>query len=120
MFQLLSEQKKFNDEMRRQLKLQSEIHADHLREALLTKEQETQRTLQRAFNEQIDADSIKYKTQLAEVVGRSRAVTAALKGKYILSFYTSSFFEPGRINVCFFARKVQYDSNLYCVKKSRY
>ncbi|XP_018313439.1 MICOS complex subunit Mic60 isoform X1 [Mycetomoellerius zeteki] len=79
--ELLSEQKKFNDEMRRQLKLQSEIHADHLREALLTKEQETQRTLQRAFNEQIDADSIKYKTQLAEVVGRSRAVTAALKAR---------------------------------------
>ncbi|KAG5317823.1 MIC60 protein, partial [Pseudoatta argentina] len=79
--ELLSEQKKFNDEMRRQLKLQSEIHVDHLREALLAKEQETQRTLQRALHEQADADSIKYKTQLAEVVGRSRAVTAALKAR---------------------------------------
>ncbi|XP_011068733.1 PREDICTED: MICOS complex subunit Mic60 isoform X3 [Acromyrmex echinatior] len=79
--ELLSEQKKFNDEMRRQLKLQSEIHVDHLREALSAKEQETQRTLQRALHEQADADSIKYKTQLAEVVGRSRAVTAALKAR---------------------------------------
>ncbi|XP_018358670.1 PREDICTED: MICOS complex subunit Mic60, partial [Trachymyrmex cornetzi] len=79
--ELLSEQKKFNDEMRRQLKLQSEIHADHLREAILAKEQETQRTLQRALYDQADADSIKYKTQLAEVVGRSRAVTAALKAR---------------------------------------
>ncbi|KAG5319890.1 MIC60 protein, partial [Acromyrmex heyeri] len=79
--ELLTEQKKFNDEMRRQLKLQSEIHVDHLREALLAKEQETQRTLQRALHEQADADSIKYKTQLAEVVGRSRAVTAALKAR---------------------------------------
>ncbi|XP_018052633.1 PREDICTED: MICOS complex subunit Mic60 isoform X2 [Atta colombica] len=79
--ELLAEQKKFNDEIRRQLKLQSEIHADHLREALLAKEQETQRMLQRALFEQADADSIKYKTQLAEVVGRSRAVTAALKAR---------------------------------------
>lgn len=83
MFQLLTEQKKFDDEMRRQLKLQSEIHTDHLREALSVKEQETQRMLQRALNEQADADAIKHKAQLAEVVGRSRAVTAALKGKYV-------------------------------------
>ncbi|XP_025989547.2 MICOS complex subunit Mic60 isoform X2 [Solenopsis invicta] len=77
--QLLTEQKKFDDEMRRQLKLQSEIHADHLREALSVKEQEAQRMLQRALNEQADANSIKHKTQLAEVVGRSRAITVALK-----------------------------------------
>ncbi|KAL0131994.1 hypothetical protein PUN28_000042 [Cardiocondyla obscurior] len=78
---LLAEQKKFDDEMRRQLKLQTEIHADHLREALSVKEQETQRTLQRALSEQADANAIKYKTQLAEVVGRSRALTAALKAR---------------------------------------
>ncbi|KAL6262643.1 hypothetical protein P5V15_005437 [Pogonomyrmex californicus] len=76
---LLTEQKKFNDEMRRQLKLQSEIHADHLREALSVKEQETQRMLQRALSEQADVDSIKHKAQLAEVVGRLRALTVALK-----------------------------------------
>ncbi|XP_011872046.1 PREDICTED: MICOS complex subunit Mic60 isoform X3 [Vollenhovia emeryi] len=78
---LLTEQKTLDDEMRRQLKLQSEIHADHLREALSVKEQETQRMLQRALNDQADADAIKHKTQLAEVVGRSRAVTAALKAR---------------------------------------
>ncbi|XP_024887552.1 MICOS complex subunit Mic60 isoform X4 [Temnothorax curvispinosus] len=78
---LLTEQKKLDDEMRRQLKLQSEIHADHLREALSVKEQETQRMLQRALSEQADTSAIKYKTQLAEVVGRSRAVTAALKAR---------------------------------------
>ncbi|XP_025074842.1 MICOS complex subunit Mic60 [Pogonomyrmex barbatus] len=76
---LLAEQKKFNDEMRRQLKLQSEIHADHLREALSVKEQETQRMLQHALSEQADVDSIKHKAQLAEVVGRLRALTVALK-----------------------------------------
>ncbi|XP_071626759.1 MICOS complex subunit Mic60 isoform X4 [Temnothorax longispinosus] len=78
---LLTEQKKLDDEMRRQLKLQSEIHADHLREALSVKEQETQRMLQRALSEQADTSAIKHKTQLAEVVGRSRAVTAALKAR---------------------------------------
>ncbi|XP_020296088.1 MICOS complex subunit Mic60 isoform X4 [Pseudomyrmex gracilis] len=78
---LLAEQKKFDDEMRRQLKLQSEIHADHLREALSVKEQESQRTLQRALCEQADAESIKHKTQLAAVVGRSRALVAALKAR---------------------------------------
>lgn len=86
-FQLLAEQKKFDDEMRRQLKLQSEIHADHLREALSVKEQETQRTLQRALGEQAETESIKHKTQLAAVVGRLRALTAALKGKYLSSLY---------------------------------
>ncbi|XP_077259436.1 inner membrane mitochondrial protein mitofilin isoform X1 [Temnothorax americanus] len=78
---LLTEQKKLDDEMRRQLKLQSEIHADHLREALSVKEQETERMLQRALSEQADTSAIKHKTQLAEVVGRSRAVTAALKAR---------------------------------------
>jgi len=100
MFQLLTEQKKFDDEMRRQLKLQSEIHTDHLREALSVKEQEAQRMLQRALNEQADADSIRYKTQLAEVVGRSRAVTAALKGVYHFSIYFPSSNQK-EVNVSF-------------------
>lgn len=108
-FQLLAEQKKFDDEMRRQLKLQSEIHADHLREALSVKEQETQRMLQRALGEQAEAESIKYKTQLAAVVGRLRAVTAALKGKSsssIVALYLSSlyilFLRTGARNPFFF------------------
>lgn len=79
--QLLTEQKRYDDEMRRQLKLQSEIHADHLREALSVKEQQTQRMLQRALDEQADTVSMKHKAQLAEVVGRSRAVAAALKAR---------------------------------------
>lgn len=89
-FQLLTEQKKFDDEMRRQLKLQSQVHADHLREALLVKEQETQRMLQHALSEQADVDAIKHKAQLAEVVGRSRAVAAALKGKYVSLYFLAS------------------------------
>lgn len=88
MFQLLAEQKKFDEGLRRQLKLQSEIHADHLREALSVKEQETQRTLQRALSEQGEAESIKYKTQLAAVVGKLHALSAALKGKCPSSLYT--------------------------------
>ncbi|XP_011340247.1 MICOS complex subunit Mic60 isoform X1 [Ooceraea biroi] len=76
---LLAEQKKFHDEMRRQLKLQSEVHADHLREALSVKEQETRRALQNTFSEQVEAEFMKYETQLAAVVGRLHAFAAALK-----------------------------------------
>ncbi|XP_050449745.1 MICOS complex subunit Mic60 isoform X2 [Cataglyphis hispanica] len=79
--ELLVEQKKLDDEMRRQLKLQSQIHADHLQEALLAKEQEIQRMLQRDFTEQSDADSIKHKKQLAAMTGRLRGLTAALKAR---------------------------------------
>ncbi|XP_011142561.1 MICOS complex subunit Mic60 isoform X2 [Harpegnathos saltator] len=78
---LLAEQKKFDQELRRELKLQSEIHSDHLREALSVKEQETQRKLQRALSEQTEAESIKYKTQLAVVVGKLHALSAALKAR---------------------------------------
>lgn len=92
MFQLLAEQKKYDDEMRRQLKLQSEIHADHLREALSVKEQEAQRKLQLALSEQTEADSIKHKTQLAAVVGRLRALTTALKGEYLSTLYILRLF----------------------------
>jgi len=101
-FQLLAEQKKFDDEMRRQLKLQSEIHTDHLREALSVKEQETQRTVERALSEQADADSIKHKTQLAAVVGRLRALTAALKGKCIHCLFFLRVLLPEEEEVIFF------------------
>ncbi|XP_014471483.1 PREDICTED: MICOS complex subunit Mic60 isoform X2 [Dinoponera quadriceps] len=78
---LLAEQKKFDEELRRQLKLQSEIHADHLQEALSVKEQETQRKLHRSLSEQAEAESIKHKTQLAAVVGKLHALSAALKAR---------------------------------------
>ncbi|XP_076166736.1 inner membrane mitochondrial protein mitofilin isoform X6 [Ptiloglossa arizonensis] len=76
---LLEEQNKLKTEMRRQLKLQQQIHTDHLQEALTVKEQEAERNLKRMLNDQAEADSLKYKAQLATIVGRLRGLEAALK-----------------------------------------
>lgn len=84
--QLLEEQKKFDDELRRQLKLQEQVHADHLQETITLKEEEAERNLQRALNEQSEQDSIKHKEQLAVVIGRLRGVEAAFKGEYFFFF----------------------------------
>ncbi|XP_076678510.1 inner membrane mitochondrial protein mitofilin isoform X5 [Andrena cerasifolii] len=78
---LLEEQKVFDLELRRQLKLQEQVHTDHLREALSVKEKEAERILNRILSEQSEADSIKYKSQLAAIVGRLRGLEAALKAR---------------------------------------
>lgn len=67
--------------MRRQLKLQAQVNTDHLRDALDAKERETQRAIDRALSEQVEADTNKYKAQLATVVGRLRGLDAALAGE---------------------------------------
>lgn len=79
--QLLEERKTVDDEMRKQLKLQAQIHADHLREALATMERENERKINRALNEQKEDEAIKSKTQLAAVIGRLRGLDEALKSK---------------------------------------
>lgn len=78
-FQLLSERKTFEDEIRKQLKLQAQVNADHLKEALEIKEKETHRLINRAVSEQAESESLKYKTQLAVIVGRLRGLDEALK-----------------------------------------
>ncbi|CAL7937897.1 unnamed protein product [Xylocopa violacea] len=78
---LLEEQKKFDDEMRRQLKLQQQVHTDYLEEVIALKEQEAQRLLKRALSEESENQSLKYKSQLAAVVGRLRGLEAALKAR---------------------------------------
>ncbi|XP_046475582.1 MICOS complex subunit Mic60 isoform X2 [Neodiprion pinetum] len=78
---LLAETKKYNDELRTQLKLQAQIHADHLRDALSQKDRETQRVINRTLSEQVEAEASKYKIQLAAVVGRLQGLDAALKAR---------------------------------------
>lgn len=67
--------------MRRELKLQEQVHTDHLQEALSLKEQEAERTLKQALSEQAEADALKHKEQLAAVVGRLQGLETALKGE---------------------------------------
>uniref|UniRef100_A0A0C9REU9 MICOS complex subunit MIC60 n=1 Tax=Fopius arisanus TaxID=64838 RepID=A0A0C9REU9_9HYME len=76
---LLAERKTFEEDIRRQLKLQAQVNADHLKEMLEIKEKEAQRLINRAASEQAEAESIKYKTQLAVIVGRLRGLDEALK-----------------------------------------
>lgn len=78
---LLAERKKFDDELRQQLKLQTQIHMDHLREALSIKERETQRLVNRATSEQAEAERNKHKSQLAVIVGRLRGLETVLKAR---------------------------------------
>lgn len=70
--------------MRKQLKLQSQVSTDHLKDALEAKERETQRAIDRALSEQVEADTNRYKAQLATVVGRLRGLDAALAGESLL------------------------------------
>lgn len=76
---LLAERKLFEEELRRQLKLQAQINADHMKEAIETKEREMQRVLNRSLGEQLEVESNKYKAQLAAIVGRLRGLDEALK-----------------------------------------
>ncbi|CAK9824433.1 MICOS complex subunit Mic60 [Anthophora retusa] len=78
---MLEEQKKFEDEIRRQLKLQEQVHTDHIQEMITLKEQEMERLMKRALSEQSEADSIKYKSHLAAIVGRLRGLESALKAR---------------------------------------
>lgn len=76
---LLAERKLFDEELRRQIKLQSQVHADHLKEILESKEKEMERIINRAIDEKTEAESNKYKIQLAAIVGRLRGLDEALK-----------------------------------------
>ncbi|XP_017878174.1 MICOS complex subunit Mic60 isoform X4 [Ceratina calcarata] len=78
---LLEEQKKFEDDVRRQLKLQEQVHTDHLQEAIALKQQEVMRTMNRALSEQAESFSTQHKTSLAAIVGRLRGLEAALKAR---------------------------------------
>ncbi|KAK0162778.1 hypothetical protein PV327_006524 [Microctonus hyperodae] len=76
---LLAERKLFEEELRRQLKLQAQINADHMKETIETKEREMQRIFNRSLGEQLEVESNKYKAQLAAIVGRLRGLDEALK-----------------------------------------
>lgn len=67
--------------MKKQLKLQAQVHEDHLHEALDAKVKETKRLIKRSLSEQYEADTNKFKQQLAAVTGRLHGLDAAVKGE---------------------------------------
>ncbi|XP_071050130.1 MICOS complex subunit Mic60 isoform X2 [Onthophagus taurus] len=68
-------------ELRLQLKLQSEAFADHLNDAVKTRELELERKLTRAFDEQLTEERCKFKTQVAGMIGRLRGLDGAIKAR---------------------------------------
>lgn len=72
------------EELRKQLKLQSQINADQLKETLELKERETERLVNQTLEERLENESSNYKAQLGVVVGRLRGLDEALKCKYCL------------------------------------
>lgn len=67
-------------ELREQLKRQSQVFTDHLDEAVKTRALEIERLLTRKFDEQLESEKVKYKMQLAAMVGRLRGLDHAIKG----------------------------------------
>lgn len=68
------------EELRRQLKLQSEAFADHLKDAVANKEVEMERLMLKKFDEKLEAERCKFKLQLSAIVGRLRGLESAIEG----------------------------------------
>jgi hypothetical protein len=77
----LEESKLLNDKKRDQLKLQMQVYADHLQEALIVKEREMERKINRLLNEKDEEYAFKAKTEMASVIGKLRGIDEALNGK---------------------------------------
>lgn len=79
LFKALAENEK---ELRQQLKRQSEVHTDHLSDALTQKELEMRRVFNRELSEKLSSEQASYKEQLATMLGKLKGMDAALKGTY--------------------------------------
>lgn len=67
--------------LRKQLKIQSEAHTDHLQDALTEKEKELRRNFNNELNEKLSVEQSSYKIQLATMLGKLKGMDKALKGK---------------------------------------
>lgn len=66
--------------LRKQLKVQSEAHTDHLQDALTEKEKELRRVFNNELNEKLSVEQSSYKLQLATMLGKLKGMDKALKG----------------------------------------
>lgn len=81
LFKALAENEKV---LRQQLKRQSEVHTDHLSDALTQKELEMRRIFNRELSEKLTTEQASYKEQLATMLGKLKGMDAALKGMYMI------------------------------------
>lgn len=68
--------------LRKQLKVQSEAHTDHLQDAILEKEKELRRVFNNELSEKLSVEQSAYKLQLATMLGKLKGMDTALKGNY--------------------------------------
>lgn len=66
--------------LRKQLKVQSEAHTDHLQDALVEKEKELRRVFNNELSEKLSVEQSAYKLQLATMLGKLKGMDTALKG----------------------------------------
>ncbi|XP_018568213.1 MICOS complex subunit Mic60 isoform X1 [Anoplophora glabripennis] len=79
--QLLKVRKEADNELREQLKRQSQAFSDHLHEAINIKAEEIERVLTRKYDELLEAERCQYKIQLATAVGRLKGLDQAIREK---------------------------------------
>ncbi|KAJ8917830.1 hypothetical protein NQ315_010739 [Exocentrus adspersus] len=79
--QLLKVRKEAEQELRDQLKRQSQAFTDHLNDAINTRAMEIERELTRKYDELLEAERCQYKLRLASAVGRLKGLDQAIKEK---------------------------------------
>lgn len=67
--------------LRKQLKIQSEAHTDHLQDALIEKEKELRRVFNNELSEKLSVEQSAYKLQLATMLGKLKGMDTALKAR---------------------------------------
>ncbi|XP_035891440.1 MICOS complex subunit Mic60 isoform X2 [Anopheles stephensi] len=75
---LLRTRAELEQQMREQMKRQTEAHIDHLKDALTQKEVEMKRKFQRELDEKITTEQASYKLQLAAMLGKLKGIHNAL------------------------------------------
>nr|CAD7258281.1 unnamed protein product [Timema shepardi] len=78
---ILKLQAENDQELRKQLKLQQEIHSDHMADVIKVKEHEAERQFLRRLDEKLAEEQAKFKTRLASMLGRLKGIDAALKAR---------------------------------------
>ncbi|XP_052869918.1 MICOS complex subunit Mic60 isoform X1 [Anopheles cruzii] len=75
---LLRARAELEQQLRDQVKRQTDAHIDHLKDSLAQKETEMKRKFQRELNEKITTEQASYKLQLAAMLGKLKGIHKAL------------------------------------------
>lgn len=68
-------------EIRKQLRVQTEIQADHLRDSIKLREMEIEKAHRRELGKVLTEESTKYQLMLAALLGRMRGIHQGLQGE---------------------------------------